>query len=188
MIPNEFRLNWPRSIADRKKEKKRRDGNEVVVEWDVHHGCGLKRRWKLGIVCLVVKYIRSFDLENWLASLINKRICLSVYLIRYNTSRSVGYVCVLDALITKYSKEETEILLIAPVVLLDRHNNTIRKFLFFKAWTNPFVDDFWHLNEYLPTFHLAIFWQFKFGNSKSCMHLLVPSMPVRIILFKNYSA
>jgi hypothetical protein len=42
-------------------------------------------------------------------------------------------VCILDALITKYSKEETEILLIAPVVLLDRHNNTIRKFLFFKA-------------------------------------------------------
>jgi hypothetical protein len=33
-----------------------------------------------------VKYIRSFDLENWLASLINKRIGLFVYLIRYNIS------------------------------------------------------------------------------------------------------
>jgi hypothetical protein len=36
MIPNEFRLNWPRSIADLKKEKKRRDGNDVVLDWGMY--------------------------------------------------------------------------------------------------------------------------------------------------------
>jgi hypothetical protein len=35
MIPNEFRLNWPRSIADlKRKEQKMRDGTGVVLEWD----------------------------------------------------------------------------------------------------------------------------------------------------------